>query len=180
MINNNIDEELLKNRIVFLEGEINSKSANELIKKVLYLDSISKEPISIYISSPGGSVIFGFSIIDTLSIIESKIKTIAIGLCASMATILLMSGDERYATKNSEIMIHDIFSNAPLGRQIDIKRSLNNITNYRNIIIDLFEKKTGKTKEEIEESISYDHYMTAEEAKTFGMVDVVIEGGKVK
>ena len=148
MIDSTIDEELIKNRIVFLEGEINSTTSNELIKKILYLDSISKEPISIYISSPGGSVLSGMAIIDTLSIIESKVKTVAIGLCASMATIILMNGDERYATKHSEIMIHDIFSEAPLGKEIDIKRSLKKISKHRNVIIDMFKEKTKNFKEE--------------------------------
>ena len=174
MINSTIDEELINNRIIFLEGEINSKSANEIIKKVLYLDSQNKEPISLYISSPGGSVLSGMAIIDTLSIIESKVKTVAIGLCASMATIILMCGDERYATRNSEIMIHDIFSEAPLGKEIDIKRSLKKITKLRNVIINLFISKTKKDENKIEEALSYDNYMSSEEAKEFGIIDMII------
>ena len=174
MMDHSIDEELIKNRIIFLEGEINSTSANDLIKKVLYLDSLSKEPISIYISSPGGSVLSGMAIIDTLEIIESKIKTIAIGLCASMAALILMNGDERYATKHSEIMIHDIFSEAPLGKEIDIKRSLKKMTKHRKTIIELFKQKTNQNEKQIEEAISYDHYMSSEEAKEFGIIDKII------
>ncbi|MBR6137382.1 MAG: ATP-dependent Clp protease proteolytic subunit [Bacilli bacterium] len=174
MIKTIIDDELIKNRTIFLEGEINSESANEIIKKVIYLDSLNKEPISLYISSPGGSVLSGMAIIDTLSIIESKVKTVAIGLCASMATIILMNGDERYATRHSEIMIHDIFSEAPLGKEIDIKRSLKKMTKHRNMIIDLFKSKTKKNEKEIEEAISYDNYMSSDEAKEFGIIDKII------
>lgn len=111
---------LLKDRIIFLSGEINDSVANIVVSELLYLDNINHEDIYLYINSPGGSITSGMSIYDTMNFVSSKVITIGLGMCASMAAFLLSSGNTRLALPNTEIMIHQPIGGAQ-GQATDIK-----------------------------------------------------------
>lgn len=166
---------LLKDRIIFIEGEITDKTSMLVVSELLYLNSISHDDISIYINSPGGSVTAGMAIYDTMNYIESDVSTIALGLCASMGSFLLSSGTKgkRYALKNTEIMIHE-----PLGgfngKASDIKLESERIIKLKNKLNKYLSLNTGKTIKQIENSTKYDNFMDSKEALAFGLIDHII------
>lgn len=164
---------LLKDRIVFLTGEINSASANIVVSELLYLDSLNHEEISLYINSPGGEVNSGFAILDTMQFIKSDVRTIVVGMAASMAAFLLACGDKRCALKNAEVMIHQPLGGIQ-GQATDIKIVADHIIKTREKLVRILAEKTKKSASVIEADIERDHYMDAEEALAYGMIDEIL------
>lgn len=168
---------LLKNRIIFLGDIINSDVANTIVAQLLYLDSEdSEKDIKIYINSPGGSVMDGFAIYDTMRHIKSPVSTICIGLAASMGAFLLAGGDKgkRFSLPNSEIMIHQVMGGAE-GQASDIKIHAENILKMKDRLNKILAENTGQNKKKIENDTDRDNYMNAEEALKYGLIDAIIE-----
>lgn len=165
---------LLMDRIIFIGTEINSDVSNIINAQLLWLDSINHNEITVYINSPGGSVYAGLSIFDTMHIIESPIKTVCIGMAASMASILLAAGDKRYALPHSRVMIHQPLGGVK-GQASDIVITANEITKLKDELNQILATKTGQPLDKIYNDTDRDYYMTAEEAKEYGIIDEVIK-----
>jgi ATP-dependent Clp protease, proteolytic subunit ClpP len=166
---------LLKNRIILLSGEIDDILANTVVAELLYLDSLSHEDISIYINSPGGNVTSGFAIYDTMNFIKSDVSTICLGMAASMAAFLLSSGKEgkRYALPNSEVMIHQPLGGAS-GQATEIKIAAEHILKTKKKLNEILAKNTEKSIKQIENDTDRDNYLTANDAKDYGLVDKIL------
>lgn len=165
---------LLQDRIIFLSGEINDNSANIIISELLYLDNISHDNIYLYINSPGGVITSGFAIYDTMKYIESKVITIGIGMCASMAAFLLSCGDERNALPNTDIMIHQPLGGAQ-GQATDIIIAAERIEKLKDKLNKILAQNTKQPIEKIYKDTERDNYLTAEEAKRYGLIDKIIK-----
>ncbi len=167
---------LLDDRIVVLTGEIDDDMAGLITAQLLYLDSVDTgKDISLYINSPGGSVSAGLAIYDTMHLIKADISTICMGLCASMATILLAGGTrgKRFALPNSEIMIHQP-SGGVKGQATEIQIVAENIIKTRKRLNSLLAADTGKPYDVIAADTDRDHYMSSEEALEYGLIDKVL------
>ena len=166
---------LLKNRIILLSGEIDDILANTVVAELLYLDSLSHEDISIYINSPGGNVTSGFAIYDTMNFIKSDVSTICLGMAASMAAFLLSSGKagKIYALPNSEVMIHQPLGGAS-GQATEIKIAAEHILKTKKKLNEILAKNTGKSIKQIENDTDRDNYLTANDAKDYGLVDKIL------
>ena len=167
---------LLNNRIIFLSGEINDYVSNLVVSELLYLDSISNDEISLYINSPGGSVTSGLAIYDTMKFIKSDVRTICVGLAASMAAVILAAGKygKRNALENSEVMIH-----APSGymggKSDEVTLSAKRLAKFKDKLIDILVNNSNKSKGQIAKYFNYDKFMNAEETLAFGIVDKIIK-----
>ena len=163
---------LLEDRIIFIGGEINTEVANSIIAQLLFLESKdNKKDIFLYINSPGGVVDAGLAIFDTINYISCDVSTICIGVCASMAAVLLAGGKKgkRFALKNSKIMIHQ-----PL-QESDIKIVADQILKTKQTINQILANSTGKSIKKIEEDTNRDYYLTSTEALEYGLIDKVLE-----
>lgn len=172
---------LLEDRIIFISGEINTDVANLVIAQLLFLEAKNNnKDISLYINSPGGEVDAGLAIYDTMNFIKSKVNVICVGLAASMAAVLLSSGEKgkRYALPHSRIMIHQPLGGAQ-GQASDIKIQAEQILKIRDIINGILSKNTGKSLEEIEKDTNRDYYLTPEEALKYGLIDEILEKNKL-
>lgn len=167
---------LLENRVIFLQGEIYDGNANELVMKLLYLQSENRrKDIHFYINSPGGSVTSTLAIYDTMQMITCPVATYCVGLAASGGAVLLAGGEagKRFALKHSKIMIHQ--PHGGVGGQVsDIEIQANEIIRTRQALNEIMASHTGKTVEEIHKASDRDYYMTAAEAKAFGIVDDIL------
>jgi ATP-dependent Clp protease protease subunit len=167
---------LLENRVIFLQGEIYDGNANELVMKLLYLQSENRrKDIHFYINSPGGSVTSTLAIYDTMQMITCPVATYCVGLAASGGSVLLAGGEKgkRYALKHSKVMIHQ--PHGGVGGQVsDIEIQANEIIKTRHTLNEILASHTGKTTDEILKACDRDHYLTAEEAKSFGLVDDIL------
>ncbi len=166
---------LLEDRIIFLTGEINDAVADTVVAQLIYLEG--KDPnkdICLYINSPGGSVTAGLAIYDTMNYIKCDVSTICIGLAASMGAFLLSSGakGKRFALANSEIMIHQPLGGAQ-GQASDIKIQADHIMRTKKRLNTILAKNTGKPYETVEKDTDRDNYLTAEEAKEYGLIDEI-------
>jgi len=171
---------LLEDRIIFLSGEINAEVANSVIAQMLFLEGKdNSKDICLYINSPGGEIDAGLAIYDTMNYIKCDVSTICVGLCASMAAILLGGGEKgkRFALKNSKIMIHQPLGGVK-GQASDIKIVADQILKTRNLINEILAKETGKTRVKIEEDTNRDYYLTSTEALEYGIIDKVLEKEK--
>ena len=166
---------LLKNRIVFISGEIDDNLSNSVIAQLLYLDSINNDDIYIYINSPGGEITSGMAIYDTMNYIKSDVSTICVGLAASMGAFLLLSGTKgkRIALENSEIMIHQPLGGIK-GQATDIKIAAERINKIKNKINKIIANKTNKSISKIEKDTDRDYFMDAIDAKKYGIIDKII------
>lgn len=166
---------LLKNRIIILTGEINDATSNTIVAELLYLDSLNHDDISLYINSPGGSVTAGMAIHDTMKFIKSDVSTICLGMAASMGAFLLSSGKKgkRYILPNSEVMIHQPLGGTQ-GQATEIKIAAEHILSVKKKLNKLLAKYTGKPLQEVENDTERDHFLTAEEAKEYGIVDTIL------
>lgn len=166
---------LLKERIVFCSGEIDDNKANIIISQLLYLDSLNNLDISLYINSPGGSVTSGMAIYDTMNFIKSDVKTICVGMSASMAAFLLSSGQKgkRYSLPNAEIMIHQPLGGAQ-GQASDIKIAAERILKIKEKLNKLLAQNTEQPLDKISIDTERDYYMDALEAKKYGLIDEII------
>lgn len=167
---------LLKDRIVFIDGEINDATADLAVAQILYLESENPDKdISVYINSPGGSVTAGLAIYDTMQYVKCDIQTICMGQAASMAAILLAGGTagKRYALPSSRVMIHQPWGGVE-GQESDISIQAKEIIRLKKLSIDYFAEHTKKSVEQVAHDLERDFYMTAEEAKEYGIVDQVM------
>ena len=166
---------LLEDRIIFLTGEINDSVANTVVAQLIYLESKNPDKdISLYINSPGGSVSAGLAIFDTIRYIKCDVSTICIGLAASMGAFLLASGTKgkRYALPNSEIMIHQPLGGAQ-GQASDIEIQARHIQRIKEKINNVLSEVTGQPIEKVQKDTDRDYYMTAEQAKEYGLIDEI-------
>jgi len=173
----NIYERLSLERIIFLSGEVTDGMANSIIARLLYMDSDDQnKDIYIYINSPGGSVTAGLAIYDTMQHVKSNIVTICVGLAASMGSFLLMAGSKgkRLALPHSRIMIHQP-SGGTRGQATDIEIEAKEILRIRRQLNQIYATRTGQPIEKIEKDMDRDFFMSAEEAKQYGLIDKVIE-----
>lgn len=167
---------LLKERIIFISGEINDSVANSVIAELLYLDSINHDDISIYINSPGGVITSGMAIYDTMNFVKSDVSTICIGMAASMAAFLLSSGcpGKRYILPNADVMIHQPLGGAE-GQATDIKIAADRILGLKDKLNKILAKNTGKALSKIVKDTERDNYLSADEALKYGLVDKIIK-----
>jgi ATP-dependent Clp protease protease subunit len=167
---------LLENRIILLQGEIHDGNANELVMKLLYLQSENRrKPIHFYINSPGGSVTSTLAIYDTMQMISCPVATYCVGLAASGGAVLLAGGEKgkRFALKHAKVMIHQ--PHGGVGGQVsDIEIQANEIVRTRSALNQILADHTGKSIDDIAKATDRDYYMTAEEAKNFGIVDDIL------
>ncbi|OGF34186.1 ATP-dependent Clp endopeptidase, proteolytic subunit ClpP [Candidatus Falkowbacteria bacterium RIFOXYC2_FULL_48_21] len=168
---------LLKDRIIFLGTPIDDGVANSVIAQLLYLESEDPaKDIKIYVNSPGGSVSAGLAIYDTMQYIKPDVVTICVGLAASMGSLLLMAGakGKRFSLPNSKIMIHQVMGGAQ-GQASDIKIQAEEILRVKDSLNKILAKHTGKSLDRIDKDSDRDYYMTAQEAKDYGIIDKIIE-----
>ena len=167
---------LLKDRIIFISGEIDDNLANSVIAQLLYLDSINHDEISLYINSPGGSITSGMAIYDTMEFVKSSISTICLGMCASMAAFLLSCGDKgkRYILPNAEVMIHQPLGGAS-GQATEIKIAAERILKLKDKLNRILSINTKQSLEKIENDTERDNFMDSKEALEYGIVDKIIK-----
>ena len=166
---------LLKDRIIFLSGEINNDVANTIVSELLYLDSINHNDISLYINSPGGSITSGMAIMDTMNYVKSDVSTICVGMAASMGAFLLSCGKKgkRYILPNAEVMIHQPLGGAT-GQATEIKIAAERILKLRDKLNKLLSQNTNQALEKIQIDTDRDHFMDASEALEYGIVDKIL------
>lgn len=171
---------LLKDRIIMISGPIDDNLANSVIAQLLFLDAQDPEKdIYIYINSPGGSVSAGLAIFDTMNFVKSDVQTIAMGMAASMGSFLLTAGTKgkRFALPNAEIMIHQPLGGAQ-GQATEIEIAARHILATRERLNKILVERTGQPLEVIERDTDRDNYMTAQQAKEYGLIDEVMENSK--
>lgn len=167
---------LLKDRIIMISGEVNETMASVVVSELLYLQSENPDaPIHMYINSPGGSVVDGLAIVDTMNLISCPVYTYCVGQCASMGSIFLVSGEKghRYALPNSRIMIHQV-SGGSQGTYEDMKRSINEAGRLNELLAGILATGTNKTLKTVKNDMDRDYFMSADEALKYGIVDKVI------
>ena len=167
---------LLKDRIVFLGGEIDDDTANLVVAQMLFLEMEDPDQdIMLYINSPGGSISAGMAIYDTMQYVKCEVSTVCVGMAASMGAFLLAAGakGKRKALPNAEIMIHQPLGGAR-GQATDIAIQAEQIMRIKRKMNELLSKHTGQTIKTIEKDVERDHYMTADEALKYGLIDEII------
>ena len=171
---------LLKDRIIFVDGEINDMSADLVVAQLLFLEAQNPDKdISLYINSPGGSVTAGLAIYDTMQHIRPDVRTICLGQCASMGAVLLAGGakNKRYALPSSRVMIHQPWGGVQ-GQAVDINIQAKEIVRLKKLTIKYFAENTGKTEKQVAADMERDFFMSAEEALTYGIIDTVMNRRK--
>ena len=171
---------LLKDRIIFIDGEINDLTADLVVAQLLFLESQDPErDISIYINSPGGSVTAGLAVYDTIQYIKPDVQTIAMGQASSMGAILLACGTagKRMALPSARILIHQPWGGAQ-GQAIDIGIQAKEIVRLKQLLIKYFANHTGKKEKDIASDLERDNFMSAEEAIKYGLIDNILIRGK--
>ena len=167
---------LLRERIIFMVGAVEDVSASLVVAQLLFLEADNpKKEIAMYINSPGGVVTAGLSIYDTMQFIRPKVTTMCIGQAASMGSLLLCAGEKgmRFALPNSRIMVHQP-SGGFQGQASDIQRHAEDILKVKRRLNEIYVEHSGQSYETIEQTLDRDHFMSAEDAKTFGLVDEVV------
>ena len=176
------DSKLLSQRKVFIEGEINAETACEFVKKILLLNAEdSNKPIDVLINSLGGCINSGMLMYDVIQASKAKIRTYCIGRAYSMGAVLLACGNHgRYILPHGEVMIHEpLLGNRVGGNSSSIKSISESLLETKRKMNQILAKHTGQSEESIEEATSYDHYYDSEESLKFGLVDAVIDFGKL-
>ena len=173
---------LLKDRIIMLSGQVTDYLANSIIAQLLFLDAQdSEKDIYLYINSPGGSVTAGLAIFDTMNFIKADVQTIVMGMAASMGSFLLTAGEKgkRFALPNAEIMIHQPLGGAQ-GQATEIEIAARHILQTRERLNKILSERTGQPIEVIEKDTDRDNFMTAQEAKDYGLIDEIMESNSLK
>ena len=173
---------LLKDRIIMLCGQVTDDLANSIIAQLLFLDAQdSEKDIYLYINSPGGSVTAGLAIFDTMNFIKADVQTIVMGMAASMGSFLLTAGEKgkRFALPNAEIMIHQPLGGAQ-GQATEIEIAARHILQTRERLNKILSERTGHPIEVIEKDTDRDNFMTAQEAKDYGLIDEIMESNSLK
>jgi len=174
---------LLKDRIIFLGGQIADPMANTVIAQMLFLESEDeKKDIKLYINSPGGSVPATLAIYDTMQYIKPDVSTICIGMAASGAALLLAAGTKgkRFSLPNSEVLIHQVMAGGIEGQATEIEISARHILRLKDRLNQILAKHTGKPVKQVEQDTDRDNYMDAEDAKKYGLLDEIIKRKPVK
>ena len=171
---------LLKDRIIMLSEDVNPASANVIIAEMLFLESEDPDKeIHFYINSPGGSIVDGMAIVDTMNYIKCPVSTICVGMAASMGSVLLACGEKgkRFATPNSEVLIHQplIGGHGLSGQTTDIKIHTDHLVKTRDKMNKILSERTGQPIEKIMADTERDNYMTAEEALKYGLIDGILD-----
>ena len=170
---------LMADRIIFLGTEINSDVSNIITSQLLYLNSIDTDAdIKLFINSPGGDIYSGLAIFDTMNYVEPDVSTYAMGVAASMASVILSSGTKgkRYALPNSKVLIHQPMGGLPSGTQeSDFRIAYEEINKCKRTLYDILAENTGQSKEVIEKDADRDHWFTSTEAMEYGLIDEVIK-----
>lgn len=169
---------LLKERIIFLGGPIADPVANAIIAQLLFLESEDeKKDIKLYVNSPGGSVPSTLAIYDTMQYVKPDVSTICIGMAASGAAILLSAGakGKRFALSNAEMLIHQVMAGGIEGQATEIEISAKHVLRLKDRLNQILSKHTGKLLSQVEKDTDRDYYMTAEEAKKYGLIDEIIK-----
>lgn len=167
---------LLRERVIFLVGEVNDQTANLVVAQLLFLESENPDKdISLYINSPGGSVTAGMSIFDTMQFIKPDVSTMCLGFAASMGAFLLAAGakGKRYSLPNSKIMIHQVLGGTS-GQATDIEIHARDILRTKDQMNRILAERTGQSLEKVQHDTERDYFMTADEARDYGLVDQVI------
>ncbi|GMA55176.1 ATP-dependent Clp protease proteolytic subunit [Alicyclobacillus contaminans] len=167
---------LLKDRIIMLSGEVTDDLSNSIISQLLFLDAQdSEKDIYLYINSPGGSVTAGFAIYDTINFVKADVQTIVLGMAASMGSFLLTAGTKgkRFALPNAEILIHQPLGGAQ-GQATEIEIAARHILKTRDRLNEILAERTGQPIDVIKRDTDRDNYMTAEEAKEYGLIDEIM------
>lgn len=170
---------LLKDRIIFLGGQIDDDIANTIIAQLLFLESDDvKKDIQMYVNSPGGSVTSTLAIIDTMNYVKPDVSTVCVGMAASGGAWVLSAGEKgkRFALKNAEIMIHQPIGGTE-GQASDIAITAEHILKTKKNLVRIMAKNTGKSESQIEKDLDRNFYMSSDEAKKYGIIDKVIEKG---
>ena len=173
---------LLKDRIIMLSGQVTDDLANSIIAQLLFLDAQdSEKDIYLYINSPGGSGTAGLAIFDTMNFIKADVQTIVMGMAASMGSFLLTAGEKgkRFALPNAEIMIHQPLGGAQ-GQATEIEIAARHILQTRERLNKILSERTGQPIEVIEKDTDRDNFMTAQEAKDYGLIDEIMESNSLK
>jgi len=166
---------MLKDRIIFLNGEINMINANLIVAQLIFLESEDPDKeINIYINSPGGEVYSGLAIYDTMQYLKAPVNTICVGMAASMAAVILAAGKKRMALPHSKILIHQP-SGGARGTAADVNIAAEEILKMRHQLNGILAKHTGRPIADIEQATDRDRYLDAYEAKEFGLLDIVFE-----
>ncbi|MBU9200105.1 ATP-dependent Clp endopeptidase proteolytic subunit ClpP [Burkholderia multivorans] len=168
---------LLKERIIFLNGQVNDTSANLVVAQMLFLESVSADKdIFLYINSPGGSVSAGLAIYDTMQFVKPAVSTLCMGMAASMGAFLLAAGEKgkRFALPNARVMIHQPLGGAQ-GQASDIEITAREIIRMKGELNRILAERTGQPLEKVQQDTDRDYYLTAAEAVEYGLVDKVIE-----
>lgn len=171
---------LLKDRIIMLSGPVTDELANSIISQLLFLDAQdSEKDIYLYINSPGGSVTAGLAIYDTMNFVKADVQTIVMGMAASMGSFLLTAGakGKRFALPNAEIMIHQPLGGAQ-GQATEIEIAARHILKTRERLNEILSERTGQPIEVIEKDTDRDNFMSAEEAKAYGLIDEIMVSSK--
>lgn len=171
---------LLNERIIFLGGHIDDHVANLVIAQLLYLDHTDpKKDIHLYINSPGGSVTAGLAILDTMGFVKADVSTICVGIAASMGAVLLSAGakGKRFSLPNSEVMIHQVMGGAE-GQASDIAINAKHILRTKDTLNKILAKNTGQSVAQVEKDSDRDYYMSADEAKKYGIIDEIVSKPK--
>lgn len=171
--NKGIYDSLIDSRIIFINGEIDADMANSIIAQLLYLDSLNNEDINIYINSGGGSVLDGLAIIDTMKFIKSKVNTVAIGTVASMAAVILASGNRRYSLEHSKMMIHQVYFGVQ-GTMSDVSIAYENVLDIKKTLMSLLAKACHKSISKLEKDCDRDYWMNASVALDYGLIDEIL------
>ena len=173
---------LLKDRIIMLSGPIEDDMANSIVAQLLFLDAQdSTKDIYLYINSPGGVVTSGMAIYDTMNFIKSDVQTIVIGMAASMASVLVSSGakGKRFGLPHSQVMIHQPSGGAQ-GQQTEIQIVAEEILKTRKMINEILAKNSGQPFDKVEQDTERDHYLTAQEAVEYGLLDGIMDSNELK
>jgi len=167
---------LEEQRKLFLFGPVTEQSALDLVVKIMYLDSLSQEPVELYIFSPGGSVLAGATLYSAMKMVASPIHTINMGLAASMAAIILAAGDKRFVYPTAQTMIHQPLIQGGIGGQAtDVSINSFELNRWKEWTIEVLTQETGLDKETIESLIERDTFLTPQEAKAYNIVDVILQ-----
>jgi len=178
MINNEMEEQFLKRREIFIWGEINDDTAEIIVKRILYFDGLSSDDITFYINSPGGVISSGLAIYDAMHNAKSPIKCVVMGQAASMAAVLLCAGTrgKREAWQHARVLIHQpLISGNMFGPASDLQIQAEEMLRIRQNLNEILAQHSGQSMKKIEEDTDRDYFMSAEEAKAYGIVDKVIK-----
>lgn len=172
---------LLKERIIFLGGPVSDPVANAVIAQLLFLDHEDpKKEIKIYLNSPGGSVTAGLAIYDTMQYVKADVATICVGMAASMGAVLLSAGKKgkRFSLPNSEILLHQVMIDGLGGQAVEVEIAARHVLKTKERINQILAKHTGQSVSKIEKDTDRDFFMTAVEAKEYGLIDEIVKTGR--